>query len=177
MQQIFDTYISKISHKYSREETSEYGYRTPLENLLEAIFQDINIDEINNDPKVENGNKPDFTITKNGVALLQVETKDIGISLDKVEKSSQMSRYYGYENLVLTDYLEFRFYRNGERYEEPIEIGKYNKKDRSITPFPESYEHLARTLKDFTKSSKEPIKSGKHLAKIMGGKAQRIRMM
>lgn len=175
MQQIFDTYISEISKKYSREETSEYGYRTPFENFLKEIFKDIGINEIDHDPKAENGNKPDFTIKKKDIALLHIETKDIGISLDKVEKSSQMSRYYGYENLVLTDYLEFRFYRNGERYEEPIEIGKYNKKDRSITPFPENYEHLARTLKDFTKSSKEPIKSGKHLAKIMGGKAQRIR--
>mgnify|MGYP000873902122 FL=1 len=175
MQQIFDTYISEISKKYSREETSEYGYRTPFENFLKEIFKDIGINEIDHDPKAENGNKPDFTIKKKDIALLHIETKDIGISLDKVEKSPQMSRYYGYENLVLTDYLEFRFYRNGERYEEPIEIGKYNKKDRSITPFPENYEHLARTLKDFTKSSKEPIKSGKHLAKIMGGKAQRIR--
>lgn len=175
MQQIFDTYISEISKKYSREETSEYGYRTPFENLLKEIFANIGVKEIDHDPKTDNGNKPDFIIHKDTVPLLYIETKDIGVSLDKVEKSAQMGRYFGYANLVLTDYLEFRFYRNGLPYEEPIKIGEYNKKERSITPFPNQYEHLARTLTDFTKSHKEPITSGEHLAKIMGGKAQRIR--
>jgi len=58
------------------------------------------------------------------VPLLYIETKDIGVSLDKVEKSDQMRRYYGYTNLVLTDYLEFRFYRNGIYYVEPIKIAE-----------------------------------------------------
>jgi len=101
--------------------------------------------------------------------------KNIGVSLDKIEKSEQMARYYGYTNLVLTDYVEFRFYRNGLRYEEPIKIADYDIKNRTITPIPESYEHAAKTLVDFTQSHKEPIRSGEHLAKIMGGKAQRIR--
>ncbi|MHB8279940.1 MAG: N-6 DNA methylase, partial [Candidatus Humimicrobiaceae bacterium] len=102
-------------------------------------------------------------------------TKDIGVSLDKVEKSEQMSRYYGYANLVLTDYVEFRFYRNGLRYEDPIKIANYDLKTRTIITIPENYEYVAKTLIDFTQSHKEPIRSGQHLSKIMGGKAQRIR--
>lgn len=86
-----------------------------------------------------------------------------------------MTRYYGYTNLVLTDYVEFRFYRNGLRYDEPIKIANYDLKNRTIAPIPENYEHAAKTLLDFTQSQKEPIRSGKHLAKIMGGRAQRIR--
>ncbi|MFH1450245.1 MAG: N-6 DNA methylase [bacterium] len=86
-----------------------------------------------------------------------------------------MARYYGYANLVLTDYVEFRFYRNGLGYEEPIKIANYNIKSRTITAIPESYEHLTKTLLDFAQSHKEPIRSGEHLSKIMGGKAQRIR--
>jgi len=86
-----------------------------------------------------------------------------------------MFRYFGYTNLVLTDYLEFRFYRNGLPYGEPIKLAEYNLNLRTITPKPENYEYLAKTFTDFTKSHKEPIRSGKHLSKIMGGKAQRIR--
>ncbi|KKR69939.1 MAG: Adenine specific DNA methyltransferase, partial [Candidatus Nomurabacteria bacterium GW2011_GWB1_40_7] len=74
-----------------------------------------------------------------------------------------------------TDYVEFRFYRNGLRYDEPIKIANYDIKDRTITPVSENYEHVAKTLLDFTQSQKEPIRSGKHLSKIMGGRAQRIR--
>ena len=107
--------------------------------------------------------------------ILYVEVKDIGESLDKIEKSNQLARYYGYTNLVLTDYVEFRFYRNGLRYEEPIKIADCDLKNRTTTPTPKNYEHLAKTLLDFPQSQKESIRSGKHLAKIMGGKAQRIR--
>ena len=175
IQNIFQKYIQSISSKYSHEETSEMGYRTDFEILLKGIFESINVKRIDHDARAKQGNKPDFIVLKHDVPILYIETKDIGISLDKVEKSKQMSRYYGYENLVLTDYVEFRFYRNGLPYEAPIKIANYNKKNRTVTPKPESYEHVAKTLVDFTQSHKETIKSGKHLSKIMGGKAQRIR--
>lgn len=175
MQNIFKNYIQSISSKFSHEETTEMGYRTNFEILLKDIFITIKVTRLDHDAKAKQGNKPDFVVVKYDIPILYIETKDIGISLDKVEKSEQMRRYYGYTNLVLTDYLEFRFYRNGLYYVEPIKIAEYNLKTRKITSIPDNYEYLARTLIDFTQSQKEPIKSGEHLAKIMGGKAQRIR--
>ena len=175
MQNIFDNYIRSISSKFAHKETSEMGYRTDFEILLKAIFDTINVKRIDHDAKARDGNKPDFVIVKFDVPILYIETKDIGINLDKVEKSEQMARYFGYANLVLTDYLEFRFYRNGERYEESIKIGEYDLDNRSITSFPENFEHLTKSLIDFSQKHKEPIRSAEHLAKIMGGKAQRIR--
>jgi hypothetical protein len=175
MQNLFEKYISSISSKFSHEETSEMGYRTDFEILIKGIFESINVRRIDHDAKAQGGNKPDFVVLNHDIPILYIEAKDIGISLDKVEQSEQMSRYYGYTNLVLTDYLEFRFYRNGIRYEEPIKIADYNIKNRTIIPNSENYEHVAKTLIDFTQSQKEPIRSGRHLAKIMGGKAQRIR--
>lgn len=107
--------------------------------------------------------------------LLFIETKDLGVSLDKIENSEQINRYFDYANLVLTDYLEFRFYRNGLKYCEPIKIADYDFNLRLIIPIPENFDLLAKTLADFPKSFKEPIKSGKHLSKIMGGKARILR--
>jgi len=175
MQNIFNNYIQSISSKFSHAETSEMGYRADFEILLKGIFESINVKRVDHDPKAKQGNKPDFIVINKDVPLLYIEAKDIGVSLDKVEKSKQMARYFGYTNLVLTDYLEFRFYRNGLPYEEPIKIASYNLKNRIITPLSQNYEQAAKTLLDFTQSQKEPIKSGKHLSKIMGGKAQRIR--
>lgn len=175
MKEVFENYLSSVSKKFSHEETSEIGYRTDFENLIKEIFQSINVRRIDHDPKASQGNKPDFIIKKNDIPILYIETKDVGVSLDKIEKSEQMARYFGYTNLVLTDYCEFRFFRNGKRYEEPIKIAEYNLKSRTITPLPANFEHLAKSLIDFTQSHKEPIKSGLHLAKIMGGRAQRIR--
>ncbi|MFA5967166.1 MAG: type ISP restriction/modification enzyme [Patescibacteria group bacterium] len=175
MDKLFSDYLQSVSSKFSHEETSEMGYRADFEILLKGIFESINVKRIDHDARAKQGNKPDFVVLKNDVPILYIEAKDIGISLDKVEKSEQMARYYGYANLVLTDYLEFRFYRNGLRYEDPIKIANYNVKDRTLVPIQENYGHVAKTLLDFTQSHKEPIKSGEHLSKIMGGKAQRIR--
>lgn len=109
---MFQDYIQSIAKKFSYEETTEMGYRTDFENLLKGIFESINVKRFDHDAKADNGNKPDFVVRKNGIPILYIEAKDIGVSLDKIEKSEQMSRYFGYTNLVLTDYVEFRFYRN-----------------------------------------------------------------
>src|ERR1051326_1446554 len=175
MKHFFDTYIRSISAKFSHEETSEMGYRTDFEILIKEIFESINVMRIDHDARAEQGNKPDFVVLKHDVPILYIEAKDIGVSLDTIEKSEQMARYFGYANLVLTDYVEFRFYRNGVHYEEPIRIAEYNLKSRTIKAIPEKFEHAAKTLIDFTQSHKEPIRTGKHLSRIMGGKAVRIR--
>lgn len=175
MKNLFENYIQSISSKFSHEETSEMGYRTDFEILIKGVFESINVKRIDHDARAKEGNKPDFVVLNHDIPILYIEAKDIGVSLDKVENSEQMARYYGYANLILTDYVEFRFYRNGIRYEEPIKIADYNIKSRTISPIPENYEHVARSLIDFAKSHKEPIRSGAHLSKIMGGKAQRIR--
>jgi predicted helicase len=175
MQNIFKNYIQSISTKFTHEETTEMGYRADFEILLKGIFKSINVTRFDHDARAKEGNKPDFVVIKNGIPILYIETKNIGTSLDKIEKSEQMARYYGYTNLVLTDYMEFRFYRNGLYYVGPIKIAEHDLKTRKITSIPDNYEYLARTLTDFTQSQKEPIKSGEHLAKIMGGKSQRIR--
>lgn len=172
---IFETYLQSVSFKFLYEETSEMGYRTDFELLLKGIFESINVTRFDHDARSKQGNKPDFVVIKNDVPILYIETKNIGVSLDKIEKSEQMSRYFGYANLVLTDYLEFRFYRNGIAYGEPIRIAEFDTTSRTINPNPQKFEYLSKTLIDFSLTHKEPIRSGEHLAKIMGGKGQRIR--
>lgn len=172
----FDKYISSVSKKFQLEQTTEMGYRTEFENLLNQLFESVkSFSGIDHDAKAFKGNKPDFVIRKNNIPILYIEVKDISVSLDKIEKSDQMNRYFGYANLVLSDYLEFRFYRNGIKYQEPIKIAEFDLKNRRIVPKPENFDLLNNTLIDFAQSHKEPIRSGEHLAKIMGGKAQRIR--
>ncbi len=168
-------YLAKIAEKFKDSQTSEMGYRTDFENFLETIFPKDQKYQLHHDAKAVGGNKPDFVVLKNQVPVLYIENKAIGVDLDKIEKGSQMDRYFGYDNLILTDQVEFRFYRNGEKYGEPIQIATYDKTSRTISPIPENFSRLEKVLLDFTLSYKEPIKRGKHLAQIMGGKAQRIR--
>ncbi len=167
-------YIEQIQKYFKDGNSSEMSYRTPFQNFLENIFTKENKYIIQHDQKAIDGNKPDFIILKNNVPVLYIEVKKVGEDLDKIEKSNQADRYFGYDNLIISDYVNFRFYRYGKRYEEEISLGKINKNERNITE--DNKEGLlTKTILDFTNSHKEEIKSGKHLAEIMGGKALRIR--
>lgn len=170
------TYLSELARYFADTTSSEMSYRTPFQAYLETIFPKSENYHIQHDAKSVEGNKPDFIVLRDGVPLLYIEVKKVGEDLDKIEKSSQAARYFGYTNLIISDYAEFRFFRNGQRYEaEPIKLADVHKSSLSLTPHSENGERLVRTIQDFVTSQKEPIKSGKHLAKIMGGKAQRIR--
>ena len=110
--------------------------------------------------------------SQNTIILGYAEAKDIDISLDKTLKTEQLKRYAGYANLYLTNYLEFRFLKNGDQYES-IAIGSI--KNGDITFDQSQFARLENELKAFLEQRPESIRSGKRLAEIMGGKARRIR--
>ncbi|KKQ06980.1 MAG: Adenine specific DNA methyltransferase [Parcubacteria group bacterium GW2011_GWB1_36_5] len=170
-----ENYLQEIQKYFYDENSSEHSYRTSFENYLKEIFLKEKGYFTQQDQKAINGNKPDFIVLKNKVPLLYIEVKKVGEDLDKIEKSNQADRYFGYDNLIISDYINFRFFRNGQRYNEEISLGDIDKDQRYIKVKKENSEYFEKTILDFVSSNKEPIKHGKHLAQIMGGRAQRIR--
>ena len=108
-------YLSEIQHNLSSGIAREQTHRPALKDLIESL--DSTIDAFN-DPKHIDVGAPDFTIRRKGHAtdfpVGWIETKDVGEDLDKVEKSDQLQRYFGLHNVILTDYLEFRWYVDGK---------------------------------------------------------------
>jgi len=167
-------FLAKVAETYGSGHAREHSYRPALKELFERITELSVI----NEPKRSEYGAPDFvflkpTASKEKVVIAYAEAKDINVDLGGIEKSEQMERYYGYSNIILTNGLEFRFYKNASPYVEPIVIGKIE--DGSIKIAEQSFKLLEDTIRDFIKESKEPIKSGSVLAKIMAGKARRIR--
>src|SRR3989344_5476151 len=167
---LVEDYFSSISDKFQTGQAGEHAYRPAFEALIHALDPTLKI--LNDPSRSEHGN-PDFVFLRGDVTVGYVETKDIGVNLNKTEKTNQMERYLGYSNLILTDYLEFRFFRNGLRYAESICIGII--KDGKLIAKSETFNELADALTDFLTGKPEPIKNGERLAEIMGGKARRIR--
>ncbi|MFH1973747.1 MAG: type ISP restriction/modification enzyme, partial [Patescibacteria group bacterium] len=165
-----EAYFKELTVKHRTGQAAEHTYRPAFSQLITDLDPKINP---MNDPKRSEHGAPDFVFIRKPVTVGYAETKDIGQDLDKTEKSEQMKRYFGYSNLILTDYLEFRFFKNGERHGESISIGKVV--GDVLRPNPDSFAILADALTDFLKGEPEPIRSGAQLAKIMGGKARRIR--
>lgn len=163
-------YVATVADKLKTGQAREHAYRSALEGLIKPFDQTL---QVVNDPSRSDHGNPDFVFLRGDVIAGYAETKDIGANLDKIEKSPQIERYLGYSNLILTDYLEFRFFRNGVRYGEPVCVGAVT--SGGLVARPESFRELADALSDFFQGKPEPIKSGKRLAEIMGGKARRIR--
>lgn len=164
-------YLNEVREQFESGHAVEHAYRPALKALMSS-FEDV---VAVNDPKHSEHGAPDFVFLKksnNKIIKGYAEAKDITVSLDKTEKSNQMQRYGGYANLFLTDYLEFRFFRNGEKY-ETISLGQV--KDGKLILTEENGIRLVRELADFLEQTPESIRSGKRLAEIMGGKARRIR--
>ena len=97
---------------------TEHTFRPALQELLQGFDTGITA---TNEPKRVQRNAPDYVITRdtgNGrFTVGYVEAKDIvDVALDKVEHGEQMGRYKrALENLLLTDYLEFRWFVKGEK--------------------------------------------------------------
>ena len=170
MSQIVKNFTQKVIETYSSGHAREHSYRPSLEEL----FQKITELKVINEPKRSEYGAPDFVFLKGKIIIAYAEAKDINVSLDEIEKSEQMNRYYGYSNIILTNGLDFRFFRNATKYTDPIIIGKLQ--SDKIELFESSFQLLEDTIKDFITESKEPIKSGNVLAKVMAGKARRIRV-
>lgn len=101
------------------------------------------------------------------------EAKDITVPLEKIENSEQLSRYFGYAKLILTNGLEFRFYHNGTRYGEPIVLAEL--KSGQFITHEDKFEYFLKSFAAFLDDYVDTIRNAGDLAKIMGGKARRIR--
>jgi len=101
-------YLEKIIQKYKTGITTEHSFRSDLQIFVESLVKNI---QAINEPTRQKCGAPDFIVQQKDIPLGYIEAKDIGIDLDTAEKSSQLKRYLkSLDNLILTDYLEFRFY-------------------------------------------------------------------
>jgi hypothetical protein len=202
-------YLKKIEAAYEAGNATELTYRLALEELLSKLETGITI---THEPAREEYGAPDYVISRStGHGLLKVgyiEAKDLDINLDVIEKDAQreepktregeqLKRYrQALDNLVLTNYLEFRWYLHGEhritaRLTSPIiDKGltvkkKGSKREIAGTDFTQlmigihaqNTTHVARLLAGFLTHSTEPISSPKDLAVRMARIAHIIRDM
>jgi hypothetical protein len=105
-------YVQAVEKLLKAGHATEHSYRPALRDLLEELITGITA---TNEPKRVKCGAPDYVVERNGLTVGYVEAKDIDVPLDKIEHDEQLGRYRrALGNLVLTDYLEFRWYVQGE---------------------------------------------------------------
>jgi hypothetical protein len=156
----FHAYLSKIELDLRGGKATELTYRSSLEELIESLGTGV---QASSDPKHTRAGAPDFIIERRGSPLGYIETKDIGEDLDVTERSDQLKRYrFSLANLVLTDYLEFRWYVNGQlKYSARIASVSST---RRLIPDPEGVQRCHQLLSCFLEAPVPIVASPKELA-------------
>lgn len=163
-------YLKQIEKELRRGDSTEHTHRPALKSLMESVMTGV---VATNEPKRVECGAPDFIVTKSHVPLGYVEAKDVGKPLNDIEKSEQITRYFALGNLVLTDYLEFRWYVGGKR--RLIARLAAADADGKVHEFTNGAEDLKELLQQFLTSTAASIANPKQLAERMAQLARVIR--
>jgi hypothetical protein len=120
MQHPITQYISEVNKLYKSGNTTEHSYRSALKTLLEALTNFT----ATNEPKRIACGAPDHIVTDRNFAVGYVEAKNIPVHLNDKSLREQFERYRdSLNNLIITNYLTFRWYAESKLVAE-ITIGR-----------------------------------------------------
>jgi hypothetical protein len=163
-------YLNQVKRLYLAGNATEHSYRPALKDLLESLVKGISA---TNEPKRQSCGAPDYIIQRKDIPLGYIEAKDIGNDLNKTEKDAQVKRYReSLSNLILTDYLEFRFFQYAEKVKE-IKIASIVK--GKLILHPENFKIFEAYIQDFCAFKGQTITSSLKLAEMMAHKARMMK--
>jgi len=141
-------YIAALKKLSTTGVTTEHSFRGSLETLINTL--DKRFIAVN-EPKRQACGAPDYVVLKTAhstaFSIGYIEAKDVWVSLDKIEETEQFRRYVkSLDNLILTNYLEFRRFVRGEGVVSVV-LGKCNQ-DKSLQIYPDNADDLQALLFD-----------------------------
>ena len=168
--QPLNTYIQEIQTELRQAESREHAYRPALKKLLESLGD---FHAVNDASHLKGIGAPDFIIKRQDVHVAFVEAKDVGISLSRVERSEQIKDRYlpALPNLVLTDYVEFRWYYKGEK-RETARLGDVQDNRLQVTDG--GKQGVWALLHSFAEAVIPTVTSAEDLARTMAGMTRHI---
>lgn len=124
---MLNQYLKDLFNTAKTGDAREESYYPDLKELIEAYCQKTKKDyHITVLPKKTEGGNPDFRIWDGKQKIVgYIEAKDpYTENLESIEDSEQLKRYREtFPNLILTNFFEFRFYKNGE-FINSVSIGR-----------------------------------------------------
>ena len=160
-------YIANVSALFNAGKSTEHSYRGDLQQLLTSLLDGV---VVTNEPKRIECGAPDYILTRKDVPIGYIEAKDVGVKLGDKAHKDQFDRYKAaLNNLIITDYLEFHFFKNGLLLDSvsiaTIENGKIYAK-------PDSFDRFTALIENFALTITQTIKSPTTLAQMMAAKAK-----
>ncbi len=167
----FRTYLAELRRNLATGAATELTHRSALESLLDELGEDLQV--IHEPSRVECG-APDFIVTRAKTPVGYVEAKHVDTNLDRAERSDQLKRYLpSLSNLILTDYLEFRWYVEGE-HRETARLATVTS-DGKVKSTKAGIKRVADLLDKFFAQEAPVLGRAKDLAQRMASLARMIR--
>lgn len=121
---LFEDYLQQLAKVAAQGDAREESFTFALQAMLEAFAQTIHRDvEVTALPRPTDVGNPDFRVWDGSQHIIgYIEAKrPTEEHLDKIENSGQLERYRAtFPNLILTNFLEFRLYRDGKKAETAL---------------------------------------------------------
>jgi hypothetical protein len=172
-----EIYRRQIQRELQAGSATEHTYRPALKALIETLVPGVTA---TNEPRRVQCGAPDLVISRKAnhgaVTLGHIECKNVGADLKEVERDKQLKRYLSaLSNLILTDYLEFRWYIDGE-FRQSARLARVGK-GRKLIPEKDGAEAVTQILTEFLFHKAQPVNSPKELALRMARLTHFIRDM
>ncbi len=174
--QLLSDYLKEVYQKAARGDAREETFYPTLEKLISAFGISLKKKtEVTAQPKKSEAGNPDFRVWDGQSKIVgYIEAKHPSKRyLDEVESSEQLKRYLeAYPNILLTNFYEFRLYRNGVLWDKPVKISDYDLSKR-LPEFPvvQHEEELIRLLSFFFDFSLPRVTHPRTLAEILAYKS------
>ncbi len=171
-------YLSEVIGTFDRGDAREESYYNSLDGLIDAFADGTGRKntQVTILPKKTDAGSPDFRIwdgTQNIVGY--IEAKKPGENLDHTEHSEQLNRYLKtFPNLILTDFFEFRLYRDGELIDKTF-VARSSLALQGITPPVENEEKFLALLEKFFSFSLPIVRSSEELARELAKRTRFLR--
>jgi len=151
---MINNYLKRIFETAGRGDAREESYYSSLEGFLQEFAESINKKNIRITtlPKKTDAGNPDFRIWDGkqkivGYIEAKRPTED---NLDRIEDSNQLNRYLNtFPNLILTNFLEFRLYRDGHLVDRVHIARPFLVHQLKTAPPPENQGELLNVLNKF----------------------------
>ena len=169
----FSQYLKEIEQSFQSKLATEHTYRHSLISLIESFGKDI---EAINEPKRRTFGAPDYVVRKREIPLGYIEAKDVGKDLDKLDKreKEQLKKYTdSLNNLIYTNYLDFRWYVRGEIV-STITLAEFDK-DGNLQPKADAETQLTNLFNEFLQKEVPTVATPKELAQRMASITKLIR--
>lgn len=162
-------YLKKITDARLRGDAREESHYPALKDLMEEYckFSGIQKAHVTVLPKKTDAGNPDFRVWDGEQHITgYIEAKDpSNENLDRVAETDQLKRYlHTFPNLILTNFLEFRLYRNGEMTDKAVIGRPYWLNKFKETPLVEKETEMLQLLEKFFSFSIPKVYDSKTLA-------------